>query len=320
MKKENEKSFVGKWYLHSPMCNALLAGLLTSIAFGLAHLAIIPRVAEIVIYLAAILLGGYHWAWEGIEKIIEEKEIGIEILMMGATIGAAVLGMWDEAAFLVFLYGAAEGIEEYTYARTRHSIRKLLDLAPKQAILLQNGKEILIPAEQLEVGDIFLVKPGETIATDGVIIRGSSNINEAPVTGESMPVEKKEGMKVFAATFNQEGALEIRVTASFEDNTLSKIIHLVEEAQEQKEIRAKIFTPRLIERSFSFDHSLSSGMGFFRMGHESGRAASGCGSLCSGHVHTRRHRRRNWKGRQKRNPDQGRSPFGESRKATRGGL
>ncbi|OGP10422.1 MAG: ATPase [Deltaproteobacteria bacterium GWA2_45_12] len=244
---DKKEGFEGKWYLHSPMRYVLMAGLLTGIAFGLAHLQIIPLMAESIFYGIAILLGGYHWIWEGIEKVIKEKEIGIEILMMAATIGSVILGMWDEAALLVFLYGAAEGIEEYTYARTRHSIRNLLDLAPKQALLLQNGEEILIPAEQLKVGDLFLVKPGETIATDGIIVKGASSINEAPVTGESMPIEKKEGMKVFAATSNQEGALQIRVTATFEDNTLSKIIHLVEEAQEQKG-KAQLFIEKFGKR------------------------------------------------------------------------
>ena len=89
-----------------------------------ATLGFIPSIAEISIYVVAILLGGYHWSREGIEGVNEEKEIGIEILMMAATIGSAILGMWDEAAFLVFLYGTAEGLEEYTYAKTRHSIRK----------------------------------------------------------------------------------------------------------------------------------------------------------------------------------------------------
>jgi Cd2+/Zn2+-exporting ATPase len=216
------------------MRNALIAGLLTGIAFVLAHLGVIPSLIEISIYVVAILLGGYHWSREGIEELIEEKEIGIEILMMAATIGSAILGMWDEAAFLVFLYGTAEGLEEYTYAKTRHSIRKLLDLAPKEARIIRDGKEVTIPAEDLKVGAIFIVRPGESMPTDGIIIKGSSSINEAPVTGESIPVEKKEDMKVFAATMNQEGALEVRATATFEDNTLAKIIHLVEEAQEQK--------------------------------------------------------------------------------------
>ncbi len=234
--KENKKeeTFEGKWYAHPPMRNALISGLLTGVAFGLAHLGLIPSIVEIVIYAIAILLGGYHWSREGIEEFIEEKEIGIEILMMAATVGSAILGMWDEAAFLVFLYGTAEGLEEYTYAKTRYSIRKLLDLAPKEARVIRNGKEMTIPAEEIRVGDIFIVKPGESIPTDGIILKGSSSINEAPVTGESIPVEKKEGMKVFAATINKEGAMEIKAIATFKDNTLAKMIHLVEEAQEQK--------------------------------------------------------------------------------------
>lgn len=233
-KDEKEEIFEGKWYAHPPMRNALIAGLLTGVAFGLAHLGLIPPLVETALYIVAIPLGGYHWSREGIEALLEGKEIGIEILMLAATVGSAILGMWDEAAFLVFLYGAAEGLEEYTYARTRASIRKLLDLAPKEARVIRNGEETIIPAEEIAVGDIFIVRPGESIATDGIIIRGTSSINEAPVTGESIPVEKKEGMKVFAATINQEGALEIRATATYEDNTLAKMVHLVEEAQEQK--------------------------------------------------------------------------------------
>jgi heavy metal translocating P-type ATPase len=232
--KENEEIFEGKWYSHPQMRNALISGLLMGIAFSLAHLAIIPFYVEVAIYIVAIILGGYYWSREGIKEFVEEKEIGIEILMASATIGSAILGMWDEAAFLVFLYGSAEGLEEYTYAKTRHSIRKLLDLAPKEAKVIRNGEERMIPAEEIKVGDLFLVKPGESIATDGVIVKGRSSVNEAPVTGESIPVEKNEGMKVFAATITQEGVLEIKATAAFEDNTLSKMIHFVEEAQEQK--------------------------------------------------------------------------------------
>lgn len=229
-----ETTFGGKWYAHPPLRNAIISGAITGGSFILAHLQALPRWGEIGLYSIAILIGGFHWAWEGIEELYQERKIGIEILMLAAAFGSAVLGMWDEAAFLVFLYGAAEGIEEYTYARTRHSIRGLLDLAPKEAILLKNGVETVLPAEKLQVGDLFLVKPGQSIPTDGIIRGGKSSVNEAPITGESMPVEKREGMKVFAATLNQEGALEIEATAAFQDNTLSKIIHLVEEAQEQK--------------------------------------------------------------------------------------
>jgi Cd2+/Zn2+-exporting ATPase len=216
------------------MRNAIIAGLLTGIAFGLAHLGIISSLVETIIYAVAIILGGYYWSRQGIEEFVKEKKIDIEILMLAATIGSIILGMWDEAAFLVFLYGTAEGLEEYTYAKTRASIRKLLDLAPKKARVIRNGKEMIIPAEQIAVGDVFLIKPGESIATDGIILEGRSSINEAPITGESIPVEKKEQMKVFAATLNQEGALKIRATATYKDNTIAKIVHMVEEAQEQK--------------------------------------------------------------------------------------
>ena len=243
-----EEIFEGKWYTHPPLRNALIAGFITGVAFLLSHIdRVIPPSVEITIYIIAIILGGYHWAREGIEELIEEHEIGIEILMLGATAGSAILGMWDEAAFLVFLYGAAEGIEEYTFAKTRSSIRNLLDLAPKEARILKNGDESTIKAEDLKPGDIFIIRPGESIPTDGVIEKGNSSINEAPVTGESIPVEKKVGMKVFAGTINQEGALEIKATASFEENTLSKMIHLVEEAQEKKG-KAQLFIEKFGNR------------------------------------------------------------------------
>ena len=231
---DSEEIFEGKWYLHGPMRNALLSGLLTGVAFGLAHWEALPRAVEIALYVIAIPLGGYHWMREGIEELIKEKEVQIDILMMAAAVGAALLGMWDEAAFLVFLYGAAEGLEEYTYAKTRASIRHLLDLVPQEAKVIRDGREETVPARELRIGDVFLVRPGESIPTDGVVVKGRSSVNEAPVTGESIPVEKIEWAKVFAATMNQEGALEVRVTATFEDNTLTKMVHLVEEAQEQK--------------------------------------------------------------------------------------
>lgn len=242
-----EEAFEGSWYAHLPMRNALIAGALATLSFTLTHLKLIPPFLEIVIYVAAIAIGGFHWIREGLEELIKERKIGIEILMIAATIGSALLGMWDEAAFLVFLYGAAEGLEEYTFAKTRASIRKLLDLAPKEARVLRNGQETTIPAQDLKLNDIFIVRPGESLATDGIIAKGSSSINEAAVTGESIPVEKNEGMKVFAATLNQTGSLEIKVTATFESNTLSKIVHLVEEAQEQKG-KAQLFIEKFGER------------------------------------------------------------------------
>lgn len=246
---ENNKNEVVayKWFTHPQIRNALVAGFLVALSIGLEKLHFIPFNVQIPLFIGAIIVGGYYWVKEGIEELIHCREIGIELLMLAATIGAAILGLWEEAALLVFIYGAAEGLEGYTFAKTRASIRTLLDLAPKEARILKNGKDITIPAEKLQVGDIFLVRPGESIATDGVIVNGTSSINEAPVTGESIPVEKSEGAKVFAATINEEGALEIQATATFTNNTLSKMVHLVEEAQEKKS-RAQQFIERFGKR------------------------------------------------------------------------
>lgn len=239
----SKTEFDGKWYQHPVMRGALISGAITITTYILRHTGLIPEIAEICFYLIAIVIGGKHWFLEGIENVVKKKEVGIEILMSAAAVGSAILGMWDEAAFLVFLYGAAEGLEEYTFAKTRASIRKLLELAPEKATVLRNGQEEIISSRDLKTGDIFLVRPGESIPTDGLILKGMSSVNEAPVTGESVPVEKKGGMKIFAATMNQTGVLEVQATATFEDNTLSKIVHLVEEAQEQKG-KTQIFIER----------------------------------------------------------------------------
>lgn len=239
--------FVGKWYEYPLIRNAIISGLLTVSAFGLAHTGEIPSSAEISVYLIAIVIGGYHWSMEGIEELIHERKMGIEILMLAATIGSALLGIWDEAAFLVFLYSGAEGLEHYAYAKTRGSIRELLKLAPKMVRIIANGKEIIAPVEDLRVGDVFMVRPGEAISTDGVVTGGRSSIDESPVTGESIPVEKSEGERVFAGTLNKEGSLEIKAAASFRDNTLSKIIQLVEKAQEEKG-RSQLFIEWFGER------------------------------------------------------------------------
>jgi Cd2+/Zn2+-exporting ATPase len=234
MDNDHDRGFAGPWWRYPVLRNALMAGVLTGVGFALAHLGVISGQTEVLFYVVAIPLGGYHWGWEALEALIQERVVGIDFLMLAATVGSGILGLWDEAAFLVFLYGSAEGLEEYTYARTRSAIRALLDLAPKEAHVLRNGQEVTIPAEALQVGDRFLARPGETIPTDGVIRIGSSSLDEAAVTGESVPVDKVPGMKVFAGTLNRQGLLEIEATASFQNNTLAKIIHLVEAAQEHK--------------------------------------------------------------------------------------
>ena len=226
--------FTGNWWQFPPLRNALLAGLLAAAGFLLGHAGLIGARAEDVFYWLSIPLGGYLWAREGIDELRHEHEVGISLLMIAATFGAGMLGMWEEAAALVVLYGIAEGIEEFTFARTRTAIRALLDLAPREARVLRDGREQMIAAEELQVGERFVVRPGEALVTDGVIVEGASSLDESAVTGESIPVDKSAGMQVFAASINGQGALVIEATASFSDNSLARIIHLVEDAQEHK--------------------------------------------------------------------------------------
>jgi len=210
-----------------------LSGLLLAIGFFGSMLGM-PFLLETSLYLLAVIIGGWYFIREGIETLLEERQVGIEILMTVAAITAGLLGQWAEAAMLVFLYSISEAAEGYTEERTRNAIRALMDLAPKTALVLRDNKEMVIPVEELRVGDLFVVRPGEAVATDGKIIEGHSSLNQAPVTGESVPVEKNIGDTVFAATLNGEGALTIRVTKTTADNTLARIIQLVEEAQSSK--------------------------------------------------------------------------------------
>ncbi len=229
-----DDGFTGPWWRYPPLRNALLAGVIALTAWLLMLAGVIDTALETALYWIAIPLGGYIWAREGLEELFVEHEVGISLLMIAATTGSGILGLWEEAAALVVLYGAAEGIEEFTFARTRTAIRALLELAPKEARVLRDGTEVTVAAETLTPGDQFMVRPGESLPADGIIVKGESSLDESPVTGESMPVDKGPEDKVFAASINGQGALTIEVTAGLADNTLSRIIHLVEEAQDQK--------------------------------------------------------------------------------------
>jgi Cd2+/Zn2+-exporting ATPase len=211
------------------VCSGLL--LLTGFVGGYLGL---PAGFQAILYIAAVLVGGYYFGREALEELVKEREIGIELLMSTAAIVAGVMGQWAEAATLVFLYSISEAAEGYTAERARHAIRALMDLAPKTALVRRGDEEIRIPVEQIRVGDVFIVLPGESVATDGEVVDGHSSVNQAPVTGESVPVEKLPGSQVFAATLNGEGALTVRAAKTFADNTLSRIIHLVEAAQASK--------------------------------------------------------------------------------------
>jgi len=210
-----------------------ISGILLLIGFLLTF-ASTPAVVSTIIYIAAILVGGYYFGREALEELVFEREVGIELLMSIAAVVAAVLGLPGEGAMLAFLYSISEAAEGYTEEKTRGAIKALMDLAPKMALVRRDGNEVTIPVEEIAVGDIFLVKPGQSVATDGEVIAGSSSVNQAPVTGESVPVEKTIADTLFAGSINAEGFLEVRATKTFANNTIARIIHMVEEAHEQK--------------------------------------------------------------------------------------
>ncbi|GAE09367.1 lead, cadmium, zinc and mercury transporting ATPase [Paenibacillus sp. JCM 10914] len=157
----------------------------------------------------------------------------MNLLMIAAAIGAAAIGYWNEGAMLIFIFAMSGALESYTMERSRKDISSLMELQPETALRLEQGEMVSVSVHQLEVGDLILVKPGELIPADGTIYRGASSVNQASITGESVPVDKTVGSEVFAGTLNGEGVLYVEVTQSAEATLFAKIIRLVEEAENE---------------------------------------------------------------------------------------
>ncbi len=193
-----------------------------------------PPLLPILLYAGAIVSGGFYFAREAVEELWKERQVGIELLMSVAIVAAAALGQWREAALVACLYSITEAVEGFTIRRTRFAIRKLMDLVPPKARVVRNGAEEEVPLEAVQVGERLRVRPGESIPLDGRVVEGFSTVNEAPITGESLPVEHDAGDTVFAGTLNGEGTLLVEATKPFRESTVAKIIDLVEKAQAQK--------------------------------------------------------------------------------------
>ncbi|MFC4304461.1 heavy metal translocating P-type ATPase [Cohnella boryungensis] len=192
--------------------------------------------ARIVVplYLAAAALSGYSTFYKGLRNLLRLK-FNIDTLMTIALVGAVSIGEWKEATLVAILFGLNELLEGLGMEKARRSMEALLNVAPKEAVRLEeDGRETTVPIAALRVGDTVIVKPGAKIPSDGVVARGRSSVNEAAITGESLPVEKAEGQAVFGGSLNNEGLLHVRIDKAYRDSSLAKILHLVEEAQETK--------------------------------------------------------------------------------------
>jgi Cd2+/Zn2+-exporting ATPase len=228
------KAGAQKWYLENrALIFSLSAGLALLLGWIGEQSNSIPGEVSLILYLMAYLLAGWETAihaWHSLRA----RSFNTDLLMIAAAMGAAFLGEYAEGALLLFLFSLSHTLEDRILDRARGAIRGLADMAPKTALIQREGKHIEIPVEELVLGDVVVVRPGTRIPVDGRITSGSSSVNQAPVTGESMPVDKSVTDKVFAGSLNGEGALDVRVTRLAKDSTLARVAIMVEKAQAGK--------------------------------------------------------------------------------------
>jgi len=208
-------------------------GVLTIVSWIMAHWEIGPNFLNAGLALFATLFGGYLRFVSGFKDIFNRK-ITVNVFVTVALVATIAVGEFRAAAIVVFIMAVAGALETYTLDKTRRSIRNLLDLTPKMATVRRNNEEVIIPVNEVQIEDVVVVRPRGRIPVDGIVVAGESSVNQAPITGESMPVEKFKGGEVFGGTLNETGRLEISTTKIGADTTLARIVHLVEQAQGTK--------------------------------------------------------------------------------------
>lgn len=234
---------------HAETISLAGSGLLVGSSVLCHALKIGPEALPVALAVDGIMAGGWFLLPKAGRAILRLRP-DINLLVVIAAIGACVIGEWVEASAVVFLFGVAEWLEGWADRRARRATEALLELTPKTALVKRDGRFVEVPVTEVAVGEIVATRSGMNLALDGVVRRGESAVNQAPITGESVPVDKKPGDKVFAGTINGEGSLEIEVTQASGDTTLARIIRLVAEAQEQKaptqrfvDVFARYYTP-----------------------------------------------------------------------------
>ncbi len=221
------------WVEHLELIAAISSGILIGIAWVMSNNE--ADTFSVAFYIIAFLIGGFAKAKEGIEETIKNKELNVEMLMIFAAFGSAIIGYWAEGAILIFIFAISGALETYTLNKSHKEISALMSLQPEEAWLIQqDGTEIKVPTVSLKVGSILLVKPGERIPVDGAITYGATSIDMSAINGESIPVSKETGDELFAGTVNLSGAIQMKMIKPSSETLFQKIITLVQSAQSEK--------------------------------------------------------------------------------------
>lgn len=236
----------GRFGEQTELIFAILSGICVVVGFGLSFVGAVPGWVPVSVYVAGYVFGGYYTVREAVDAL-RVGEFEVDFLMLVAAAGAAVLGKWLEGAFLLFLFSLGHALEHYAMGRARQAIERLAELAPDTALVRRNGDEVEVPVEELVVGDTVLVKPGARIPADGIVMEGESAVDQSPVTGESVPVDKAPvddldaalaapgdldaAHRVYAGTINGRGALTVRGTARADESTIARVVQMVTEAE-----------------------------------------------------------------------------------------
>ena len=235
---DREAEALTYWERYGRLTTTSVSGVALATGLILHFTGVQPRVARLLFLLATVSGGWYvaRRAWQA----LRHGQLEMNTLMGTAAVGAALIGEWAEAGSAMFLFSLAQLLEARSMDRARNAIRRLLDLSPTEATVRKEGGEIRLPVDLILVGDVVVLRPGERVPVDGVVLEGASSVNQAPITGESVPVAKTPGSRVFAGSLNGRGVLNIRAEKPASDSSLARIIHLVENAQAQR-ARSQIF-------------------------------------------------------------------------------
>ena len=231
--KANERAASPPNAQRARIISVAVSGAFTALGLALQWLHVEPAFLRLTAFGVAIVAGGWFIAPKALGAL-RRRSLDMNVLMTVAVAGAMAVGEWSEGAAVVFLFAVSELLEAFSVARARRAIQSLMELTPETALLKEGESFREVPVAEVAVGSVIAVKSGARVPLDGEVVSGGSAVNQAPITGESMPVEKKTGDGVFAGSINGEGSLDVRVTKPASDSTLARIIHLVSEAQAQK--------------------------------------------------------------------------------------